>query len=347
MLPRRVRVLVFSVFVFFALCSAVRAAPAEGEDSSLVILIDPGSPALTRRLEEEIETLELSVRVMREIDPNQSLESLARGANAVAAIRVTQAGSGVVEMTIVDRATGKIVSRRLSIATPADPASAELVATRTVELLRASLMELSAPHPARGDAPITPELESLAPPPVDAGPRASRSTSRLSLSLGPALVFSPNLGSTADAWLGLTWIGAHRVGLSVQGLVPLESHRLDAAEGRIEVSASIYRIAGVLRVPLGWNPLSGHLLAGAMLARVTTRGDASAPFVGEEEEHVLAGPWIGARLELELSSFFAVFLAADAGLSFPQTVIRSAGRELTSYGRPLVSGSAGVALLWD
>lgn len=346
MLPERVRAFFFSVFVILALCSSAHGEPAAA-DSALVILIDPGSPALSRRLQEEIETLDLSVRVVREVDPQQPLENLARGANAVAAIRVTQAGAGVVEMTIVDRATGKTVSRRLSIATPADPASAELVATRTVELLRASLMELSAPHPARGDAPITPKLESLAPPPVDAGTGAKRAASQISLSLGPALVFSPSLGTTADAWLGLTWVGAHRVGLSVQGLLPLESHGLDTAEGRIEASASIYRVAGVLRLPLGWDPLSGQLLAGAMLTRLTTRGDATAPFVGEEEEHVLAGPWLGGRLELELSSLFAVFLAGDAGLSFPRTVIRSAGRELTSYGRPLISASAGVALLWD
>jgi hypothetical protein len=334
MLSERVRVFFVSFWMIVTLCSSAPAAPAQDADSALVILIDPGSPALARRLEEEIETLELSVKVVREVDPNRPLEDLARSARAVAAIRVTQAGAGIVEMTIVDRATGKTVSRRLSIATPADPASAELVATRTVELLRASLMELSAPHPARGDAPITPEIQSLAPPPVDTGDRAARAASRISLSLGPALVFSPNLGTTADAWLGLTWIGAHGVGLSVQGLVPFESHRLNAAEGQIEVSASVYRLATVLRLPLGWNPLSGHLLAGAMLTRLTTRGHAAPPFVGEEEERVLGGGWLGARLELELSSLFAVFLAGDAGLSLPRTVIRAAGREITTF-RPI------------
>src|SRR5690349_11613649 len=83
MLPGGVRVLVFSVLVILALCSRARAGPADASDSEVVILVDPGSPALSRRLEEEIETLELSVRVVREGDPQQSLESLARGAHAV------------------------------------------------------------------------------------------------------------------------------------------------------------------------------------------------------------------------------------------------------------------------
>ena len=92
----------------------------------------------------------LEVTVVSGRDPTEPLEARARAANAVGAIRITGSGSGSVEMTILDRATGKTVSRHLAIATPSDPASAELVATRTVELLRASLMELEAPHPPRG-----------------------------------------------------------------------------------------------------------------------------------------------------------------------------------------------------
>src|SRR5688500_8238648 len=131
---RRVRALVVWLLLLFAW-----APPARAEQGpALVVLIDPGLPALSRRLEEEIEALGLSVVNVPEIGPGESLEDRARSAQAVAAIRVMSAGSGFVEMTIVDRATGKTVSRRLAIATPADPAAAELVATRTVELLRAS-----------------------------------------------------------------------------------------------------------------------------------------------------------------------------------------------------------------
>ena len=320
--------------------------PARAEQgTALVVLIDPGSPALSQRLEEEIEALGLSVVKVAEIEPGESLESRARSARAVAAIRVMKAGSGFVEMTIVDRATGKTVSRRLAIATPADPASAELVATRTVELLRASLMELSASHPARGDAKVTETVEAIAAP--SAPPRSSAQRgSRVSLSLGPAVVFSPSLGPTANAWVGLTLFGPSRLGLSVQGLVPLESHRLDTEQGRIDVTASSYRVALALDLPLVPNRLSGRLLAGAMLTRVTAEGDTASPFVGEKAEFLTGGPWLGAGLELELSSTFSVFAGADCGLSLPRTVIRSAGRELVSFGWPLCTSAAGVSVSW-
>ena len=340
---RRVRALVVSLLLLLTWPLAARAE----QGSALVVLIDPGSPALSLRLEEEIEALGLSVIKVAEIEPGESLESRARSARAVAAIRVMKAGTGFVEMTIVDRATGKTVSRRLAIATPADPASAELVATRTVELLRASLMELSASHPPRGDAPVTEAVEALAAPPA-VPPRASaeRRGSRVTLSLGPAVVFSPSLGSTANAWAGLTLFGPSRVGLSVQGLLPLQAHRLDTEQGTIEVMASSYRVAVVLDLPLVPNRLSGRLLAGAMLTRVTAQGDTASPFVGEKEDFLTGGPWLGIGLELDLSSTFGVFAGTDCGLSLPRTVIRSAGRELVSFGRPLCTGSAGVSVSW-
>ena len=337
------RALVVSLLLLLAWAPAARAE----QSSELVVLIDPGLPALSQRLEEEIEALGLSVSKVAESKPGESLESRARAAHAVAAIRVTQAGSGFVEMTIVDRATGKIVSRRLAIATPADPASAELVATRTVELLRASLMELSASHPARGEAKVTPKLEALAAP--KAPPRRSTSESdrsRVSLTLGPAVVFSPSLGASANAWVGLTLLAPSHFGLNVQALVPLESHRLETEQGRIDITASSYKVAFALDLPLGQTALSGRLLAGAMLTRVTARGDATSPFVGSEEDFMTGGPWLGLGLELELTRTFALFAGADAGLSLPRTVLRSAGRELVSFGRPLCTGSAGVSVSW-
>ena len=336
------RALVVSVLLLLAWSLPARAQQGEAR----VVLIDPGAPALSQRLEEEIEALGLSVVKVAELEAGESLESRARAAHAVAAIRVMKSGSGFVEMTIVDRATGKTVSRRLAIATPADPASAELVATRTVELLRASLMELSASHPARGDAAVTPKLEAIAAPPAAPAPAAEREGGRVSLSLGPAVVWMPDLGATADAWVGLTWFGTRRFGVTVQAFLPLEAHRLDAEQGLIEVRAWSYRLGLLLDLPLGMRELHGRLLAGAMLTQVTARGDTASPFVGVEEEFLTAGPWLGTGLELELSRTFALFLAADAGLALPRTVVRSAGRELASFGRPSCSGSAGVSVSW-
>ncbi len=166
------------------------ASPARAEQALRVLVIDPGVPALSGRLSEEIEALGLTV-VIVDGDSSAPLEESARENEAIAAIRIEGGGSGAVEMTIVDRATGKTVRRRLAIATPSDPASAELIATRTVELLRASLMELSAAHPPRGEVPITrPEIETLT---AEEAP-----SFHLSIAVGPGAV----KGSPFDLSLG-------------------------------------------------------------------------------------------------------------------------------------------------
>jgi hypothetical protein len=337
-----VRALVVSVLLLLPWSPAARA----DQEAARVVLIDPGAPALSQRLEEEIEALGLSVIELVEVRPGESLEERARGAQAVAAIRITKTGAGLVEMTIVDRATGKTVSRRLAIATPADPASAELVATRTVELLRASLMELSAAHPARGDAPVTPKLEQIAAPPAAPRSPADESVSRLALALGPAVAWSPGLGAAADASVGLTFIGPSRLGVTLQALLPLQAHHVRTREGRIDVTAWSYRLALALELPLGRGALRSRLFAGGLLTKVTASGETDSPFVAAEEEFLTGGPWLGAGVELELSKAFAVFAGADAGFSFPRTVLRSAGNELTSFGRPLCAGSTGVSVSW-
>lgn len=165
-----------------------------------MVLMDPGVPELARRLREEIDSLGFEVVNVREDDARQPLELRARALGAVAAIRITLFGPGTVDMSIVDRATGKTVSRKLAIATSSDPAATELIATRTVELLRASFMELSATHPARGDVPVPAEARALSV--VD---EASRGSGSVSVTAGPALTFDGGgFGPSFGVWSALT-----------------------------------------------------------------------------------------------------------------------------------------------
>jgi hypothetical protein len=304
------------------------------------VLIEPG-PLLSHRLQDEIESLGLGVTVVAEPQPPEPLEATARAARAVAAIRVTQSGTGAVEMTIVDRTTGKTVSRRLSIATPSDPAAAELIATRTVELLRASLMELAAEHPTRGDVTVTPEIEALKPrlEPARQG--------TLSLALGPALAYSQSLGTAWNAWAALTFVTRDQIGVTAQLSLPVTVARLQSDEGEVAVSASVLRLGAVLQLGTDAAPLIGRFQAGLALARLAVSGTADAPaYVGAHDDLLAWGPWIGAAVRPRLSTHFSAVFAADAGLSFPRTVIRSAGREVTTWGRPLVTGVAGLEVTW-
>ena len=78
----------------------------------------------------------------------------------------------------------------------------------------------------------------------------------------------------------------------------------------------------------------------------STDGTARSPFRGVEQRSLAWGPWLAVGLKLDLAQRLALVAGADATFLFPKTVIRSAGREVTTFGRPLASGSAGLELAW-
>jgi hypothetical protein len=303
-----------------------------------VILIDPGLPVLSLRLREEIESLGLSVAVVDERDPAEPLDLRARAAGAIAAIRVTRHGVGSVEMTIADRTTGKTVSRRLDIVVSTDPASAELVATRTVELLRASLMELDAGHPARGDVPVTPQIEALAPE-----PRPSDSLA-VSAAVGPALGYERSSGTTLDAWLDAAVLWPSGVGLTGRVFVPISRAQLESREGSVELSTSLYALGGVLEISPPRRPVVARIRAGALLARLALNGTAVPPYVGSNEQVLASGPWLGAGFVWQVTRNLGAVLSVDAAYCFPRVVIRVAGHPVATWGRPL--GAAALGLEW-
>lgn len=335
----RVGVVLAGILALVGAEGPLQTARAQSAPSrATVILIDPGLPILSLRLREEIESLGLSVSVVDERDTSEPLDVRARTAGAIAAIRVTRDGAGSVEMTIADRTTGKTVSRRLDIVVSTDPASAELVATRTVELLRASLMELDAGHPARGDVRVTPEIEALAPE----VPR--RDSPVVSVALGPTLAYERSTGATLDGWLDAAVIWPSGVGVTARVFVPISRARLESREGSVDLSASLYSLGGVWEFPAPSNPLTGRLRAGALLARLALVGTGVPPYVGAEEQVLAGGPWLGAGVVWQVTRNFSAVLSADAAYCFPRVVIRVAGHPVATWGRPL--GAASLGLEW-
>src|SRR6188768_890144 len=137
-------------------------AHAQTTAKTVVMVVDPSALPLALRLRQEIESLGLFVKWLpAERARLPSLEQEAASADAVASIRIAPMGGSDVDMTIFDRVTGKTVSWKLVAASTADPAAGELIATRSVELLRASLVEMA----ARAAATVTP-----APPAKDKSP---------------------------------------------------------------------------------------------------------------------------------------------------------------------------------
>jgi len=313
---------------------------AQSASKTVVMLVDPSATPLALRLRQEIESLGLVVKWLpSERGRLPSLEQEAASAGAVASIRIAPMGGSDVDMTIFDRVTGKTVSWKLVATSSGDPAAGELIATRSVELLRASLLEMAG-RSASAAAP--PAKESAATPPEL--PPAHEAAENLSLLVGPSMLYSTELRLGVHVLSTLTYMPFARAGLSASVLAPVLPARLVRPEGTVELYTTFYRLGAVLEVTGKSAPVSLRLTAAAGLGRLQLRGQANAAYVSATESRFVACPSLGVTARLALASNLRFFVDATGTTAFPKTVVRLAGREATDFGRPALGAALGLEL---
>jgi hypothetical protein len=324
-------------------------ARAAGADSgamgarTVVILFEPHTEAVSQRLRQEIEAMGFEVELKPENGELASLESLAATDRVIAAIRVKPLEAGGVEMTVLDRATGKTVHRELARVSATDPAGEELVATRTVELFRASLMELDADHPTRGDVHAPEVVQATVH--HDAERQLRKRTGALSLAAGPALLLMPKWQPSAQFWLEAAWVSSLGIGVSASVQSPLSPAHLTDDEGSVSLFATSYRL-GVIWDSQGNTDFSGRFGAGWAITTLSLRGDASSPYVGLQADLVAWSPWLSAAGRARITSHVALYAELSCMLALPRETVRFVGRDVGDFARPACSGAFGPELSW-
>ena len=140
------RVVMLGVAAAIVASTVAHAASAYAESGAALVALVTAEPnaSLTRRVRAELQGLGVDVIVLDPPDegsPSRApLEQAARSVGAVAAVRLIASREGKIEVWVADRVTGKAVVRELDA--PGRGASDAAVAIGSVELLRASLMEL-------------------------------------------------------------------------------------------------------------------------------------------------------------------------------------------------------------
>lgn len=312
------------------------SARAQAPSKTVVMVVAPSALPLALRLRQEIESLGLAVKWLpSERAQLPSLEQEATSAGAVASIRIAPMGGSDVDMSIFDRATGKTVSWKLVAASSTDPAAGELIATRSVELLRASLLQMA----ARPESPPAPPRPSAAPAEL-----ARERPENLALWLGPAVLSSTDFRPGVHVVSGLTWMPFTRLGLSASALVPVLPQQLSRPEGSVELYGSFYRLGGVLEATGPQAPVSLRLTAAAGVGRLELGGQASPNYRGVTEGRWVACPSLGVTARFALASHLRLFVDGNGSIAFPKTVIRVAGREATEWGRPVLGAALGLEL---
>ena len=311
-------------------------------DSALVVLVRPSAQstvvteAITRIRGELIaDGFEVSiVDAPPGSDPASVLARADRQASAAATLGLfLQPDASAAELWVVDRLTNKTVVRRVEIDRSSPGSAPEVLARRSVELLRASMLEILVDARRR---PLTPSpraqasrwaAQALEPQRSSWGVEAGAQVLGGFGGVGPAIM------PVARGRVVVSERFAARLTLSGLGTRP----HVEAAEGSATVSQALGLVEGIVEIaPHSWLRPAVSLGAGAY--HISADGSAAWPY-----EALDPGAWafaadVGTGLALSLSSSFALCLEGHATFVTPRPVIRFVGVEIAGIQNPLLGG---------
>jgi hypothetical protein len=319
----------------------------------VALLTDEPDAPVARRLAAELEALGFDRIVApppATLSPSE-LGSIARSLGVVAAIRIVPSHTGA-EVWIVDRVTGKTLLREVLLE-PTEPSRrADVLAVRAVELLRASLIEVEAAHPSRGDVPPPPAVREIveretrrptaAPRPAPPGADVFR------VSAAPGLAWSPGgVPANVHPTLAVHWTAlSPRLGFGAIALLPTVAREVCGDEGcasfstasmAADVELELASPRAVVRPALG-------LAFGAVWARMG--GDAIVPRDGADVD-VLAALALGhAGLAVRIADPLALRADGSIGVTLPRVAMEFGDRLVATWGRPLLLVTLGAELRW-
>jgi hypothetical protein len=339
-IPRLISPLIFSL-VFSLIFSLVLGALPLGSAraaSGLVVLLErsvatSGERRCLTRIREELLAGGFEVTLVDPgpgADPISIAGAVQRQRGSVATIALLgDPELGPSELWILDRVGGQAEVRRIAAPTD-DPAHVpEVLAIRTIELLRASALKLlveSSQPPRVAVAAPTPPVAPPSPPPAPAPVLRLEAGLALWQSLG-----GPGPAALPTARLRLTLRAPLFVRLTLAGLG--SRPRVTTAQGSAEVEQDLglVEIGLAFRLQRRWSPFVS-LGAGAL--HVGSVGEGVYPYRGIDDSRwagLVAG---GVGLVFALGGRAAMALEVQAALAAPHPVVRFSGTDAATIGRP-------------
>ncbi len=311
-------------------------ARAESAATLIVLVADDPNDAVVSRLERDLRGLGFGVVVLSATPENSgdraALERAARSLGGLAGVRVLPAGQGST-LWVLEPATGRSVTRELSrpAASNADPNE---VALGTLELLRASMLELHPPATERHTPPPSPP-PAPEPAPVARHAPAAEEPARLSLTGGVGAELGLRSVGTSLTTLWSVWL---RLGgcFGLRGFtaLPLSSERARVTEGEVEVRPTLVGAGLACGSERRRGLLTPRVGLGFVGARVETRGIADVPATSHQAAAWLGGGYGLLGIGLRLSSDVRLDLdVTGIVLPTPASILVNR-REVATWGAP-------------
>lgn len=343
MTSRRLRGAIAIASIVLASLAYARASAASGA-RVLVVAEDPSS-TLVSKLRSELTAGGYDVDLVSAAAATDlSAEAAVRHARAV--LRVAPMSDSV-DLWIADR-EGADIRFRERIASATDKDDPSLLAIRAHEAVHGKLLPIApaeAPERAMPAAATPAVAPQERPAPAPASTRAPPAT--FAASLGPSLVLSPGgVGATGDVALGFSWLATERLSVDALARIPVVAASIDAPEGRARVgigalggglSFAFAEAAALVRPSLG---------AGLAFAWTHVDGVATPPFVSHSSDLFAAMPYLRVSTSLRLTGKLRLRADLLGALSIPQQAVTFAGRQVATFGQPLVDGALSLEALW-
>jgi hypothetical protein len=339
-------------FVFLLFFSSLVHAESRAK---VVLLTAERESTVVHRIGAELKALEIEVIVVSVSGTNRSthqeLRRIAQEHGAFAAVRIIPSADEA-EVWVMDRVTGKTLVRE--IVSGKDAGSFEdAISLGTVELLRASLLEVSSVTALKGDVSTPTEVKALLLPPSPTTPLAKPQTTRLDetkayrpkayLQIGilPSVDFGvKQLTTGTSIELDLKIMSRNGWGAELLGRSPFSAQRVHQHDGSAEIRTQQFGILGFYAPQqVQWSPT---LSLGFIAANVTSDGQADAPFRTQKQSRLRVMPAL--RIGIGYRFLPAVVLRTDAtlGYSLAPLEIHIAGKNAADFGRPLLALGAGL-----
>lgn len=318
--------------------------------AKVVLLTAERNSSTVHRLEAELRALEIDVIVVVTDGEGQSirkeLRRVAKERGAFAAVRIVPSADEA-EVWVMDRVTGKTLVREIVSGKDAGSFD-DAISLGAVELLRASLLEVSASMELKGDVPTPVEVKALIKEPkpnaLDAAKTQARAPAAyLQLAIEPAVDFGvKQLTTGTSIELDLKLTNRRGYGAELLGRSPFSAQKAYQPEGTAEIRAQQFGVLGCYVAP--GRTLRPSLSLGFLAANITADGQAEAPLRTQKQSRFRVFP--AARLGLSWALLPAVALRTDLSFAYSVTplAIRIAGKEAADFGQPTVALAIGLEL---
>ena len=313
-------------------------------DSALVVLVRPSAQSTVvneaiLRIRGELIADGFEVAIVDAppgLEPASVLRQTDQQTGATATLGLfLRADATAAELWVVDRLTNKTVVRSVEISKSSTASAPEVLARRSVELLRASLLEILVDTQKRPTLSPAPRAQAsrwvaraLEPRRSSWGVEAGAQVLGGFGGVGPAIL------PVARGRVALGDRFAARLTLSGLGTRP----HVEALEGTATVSQALSLLELIAEVaPDSW--LRPSVSVGAGAYHISAEGRAAWPYQAFEPGRCEFAADVGAGLSLPLTSAFAFSFEGHAILVTPRPVIRFVEVDTAEIKNPLLSGA--------